>query len=151
MWIWHFADNQYVRPSSEIYKMNITSKDIFPKDIFSRFKKMSEKEKNSEIQNSAKFSTTIIMNPRFQLSTVSKSAFEKVWTRDFKLWHSQLRTTHYLYYRGNHIGLFHLVMGWHTLERSIWSRVEPHLTATLHMSNHIKMLQSNVVQLGPSY
>ena len=37
----------------------------------------------------------------------------------------------------------HLVLGSTTLECEIWSRIEPHQSVTLHILNHIKVLQSN--------
>ena len=45
-----------------------------------------------------------------------------------------------------HIRVQHLVLSSTTLEYNTWSGVERHQTATLHMLNHIKVLQSNVVQ-----
>ena len=53
-------------------------------------------------------------------------------------------------YRGCHIRVYHLVIGWHTLECNIWFWVRPHSSITfglgLNMWNHMKVLQSNVVQ-----
>ena len=48
-------------------------------------------------------------------------------------------------YRRYHIRLYHLVIGWHTLECNIWFWNDLHMNATLHMLNHIIVLQSNVV------
>ena len=49
-------------------------------------------------------------------------------------------------YREYQIRLYHLVIGLNTLECNIWFWVEPHWTAKLHMLNHIKVLQSIVVE-----
>ena len=49
-------------------------------------------------------------------------------------------------YRGYHIGLYHLVIGWHTLECNIWFWVGRHQTATLLYDLTCEVLQSNVCQ-----
>ena len=45
-----------------------------------------------------------------------------------------------------HIRVQHLVLGSTALESHTWSRIEPHWTATLRRQNHMKVLQSYVVQ-----
>ena len=49
-------------------------------------------------------------------------------------------------YRGYHIGLYNLVIGWLTLESDIWSLVDTHKSATLSpWLNHIKLQHFYVI------
>ena len=50
------------------------------------------------------------------------------------------------YYRGYHIRLHHLVIGWHTLECNIGFWAQPHKTATLLYDFTCEVLQSCVIQ-----